>query len=160
MLFMLRTREEQKYKKRIEGKEEEWTSVVSSSGEEVPGLLCPAASACSLFFPFHSTKWLLLPQHPSTCARSRLAHLCLRLSIQISVSHLWEGGKELKSSDCVTYSSPTWKRLTELLAHTVMHGCVTKCEALFSSMWPTQQDYCPGASTCGQGFPLTSLAYI
>lgn len=49
MLFILRTKEEQKYKKRIEGKEEEWTSVVSSSGEEVPGLLYPAASAYSLF---------------------------------------------------------------------------------------------------------------
>lgn len=80
MLFIPRTREEQHYKKRIEGKEEEWTSVLSSSGEEVPGLLCPAASACSLFLP------ILLCEVASNTSTSQ--HACLispRLSLSQSV---------------------------------------------------------------------------
>lgn len=68
MLFIPRMREEQHYKERIEGKEEEWTSVLSSSGEEVPGLLCLLLQPAPCFFPFHSVKWLLIPQHLSTRA--------------------------------------------------------------------------------------------
>ena len=75
------------------GKEGEWISVLSSSGR---GSSSPLLCRFRLFLvSFHSMEWLPIPQHLSMCAWSHLACLCQ--------SVYPEGGKELKSSDCVTH---------------------------------------------------------
>lgn len=99
MLFILKTREEKKRIKRLEGKEEEWTCVVSSLGEELQALLCPAASGCPWFLP-------ISPCKVASITSASVPDLTLHVSVSVCLScsqSVRERGKELKSSDCVTY---------------------------------------------------------